>query len=416
MKIFFTIILLSVQTLSLFAQENFNQIRYKFYGFVRGDAMFDTRQSVAGNEGLFFLYPKDKEEDVNGEDLNQVSNSGIYAFNARTGVDITGLNIRNAKLSAKIEADFAGFSGSYGASSTVLRIRHAYLKADRKNSTLLFGQTWHPMFTPVFPNVISLSTGAPFTPFNRSAQIRYDYKIERVTLTGAAISQLQFLSYGPDGRSNIYQRNAVIPELFFGVNYTDSRISAGAGIDYLTLDPRTKSVVDTQTYKVDERISSLSYSAYCKYTKDLFSISAETVYGRNLAHLSMLGGYGIKSIDPTTGKQEYTNFTHSSSWLNISYGKKYMGNFFAGYTKNLGSKDALVEKTPVYGEGLSLNDLYRFCGTFSYNISKFSAGLEYELTTADYGNADSFNRNKGKYDSTHAVTNHRILGVIYYYF
>ncbi len=404
---------------SLFAQEEKNKFSTKFYGFVRGDYAYDTRQSVAPNEGLFFLYPKDKLLDANGEDLNAVSNSGFYAFNSRAGVDVTG-TMWEAGMLAKIEADFAGFSGA-NANSTVLRVRRAFMKMSWEKTSLLVGQEWHPMFLNVIPDVISLAAGAPFNVFNRSPQIRLDYKLKDFTLTGTALYQLQNTSAGPEGKSNNYQRTANVPELYLGVDYKKENFLAGIFVDYLTLKPRTQSSVsgtssETLTYKVDETLGSFSYGAYAGYTHQLLSISAKTILGQNLSDMCMLGGYGITKRDQVTGKQEYTNFKHSSSWVNASYGKKYKGNLFAGYTKNLGSDKALIENSYVYGEGLGINSLYRLVGTFSYNISKFSIGLEYELTSADYGDSGSYNWSKGTYDKTHGVTNHRVVGVACYTF
>ncbi len=404
--------------LGLFAQEDKNKFSTKFYGFVRGDYAYDTRQSVAPNEGLFFLYPKDKSLDANGEDLNAVANSGFYAFNSRAGLDVTG-SVWDATLLAKIEADFAGFSGA-NANSTVLRIRRAFMKMNWEKTSLLLGQEWHPMFLNVIPDVISLSAGAPFNVFNRSPQARLDYTINDFVLTGAALYQLQYTSAGPEGKTNNYQRNANVPELYLGVGYKKNNFQAGAFVDYLTLKPRTQASVETDAstliYKMDEHLSSFSYGAYAGYTHQLLSVSAKTILGQNLSDMCMLGGYGITQRDPATGKQEYTNFKHSTSWLNVSYGKKYKGNFFAGYTKNLGTDKALLQNTAVYGEGLNMNSLYRLVGTFSYNLSKFSLGLEYEMTSADYGDSGTFNWEKGKYNSTHNVMNHRIVGVACYNF
>lgn len=418
-KKLFAILTCVLFTLGLSAQEEKTKLTTKFYGFVRGDFAYDTRQSVAANEGLFFLYPKDELPDANGKDLNDVSNSGFYAFNSRLGVDVSGYSALNADLSAKIEADFAGFSGTNG-NSTVLRIRRAFLKMNWEDATLLLGQEWHPMFSNVIPDVISLSAGAPFNVFNRSPQLRLDYKINNIVLSGSILYQLQYTSAGPDGKTNNYQRNANVPELYLGAEYKNNGLSVGAFIDYLTLKPRTQTSVETPsgplTYKVDEHLNSFSYGAYAGYNNRLFSISAKTIFGQNLSDMCMLGGYGITKKDANTGEQEYTNFKHTSSWLNISYGKKYKGNLFAGFTKNLGTEKALLENSAMYGDGLSLDQLYRLVGTFSYNVSRFSLGVEYEMTTADYGDADAFNWKKGKYDKSHGVTNHRIVGVVCYNF
>ncbi len=414
-KKLFAVAFCILSAVTLVAQEGNNKFTTKFYGFVRGDYAFDTRQSVAPNEGLFFLYPKDKLPDANGKDLNAVANSGFYAFNSRAGVDVTG-SLWDANLLAKIEADFAGFGGA-NANSTILRIRRAFIKMNWEKASLLVGQEWHPMFSNVIPDVISLSAGAPFNVFNRSPQIRYDYKAGDFMLTGTALYQLQNTSAGPEGKSNTYQRNANVPELYLGIGYKNADFLAGVFMDYLTLKPRTQSTsADALTYKVDESLGSFSYGAYAGYTHQLLSVSAKTILGQNLSDMSMLGGYGVTQKDAVTGEQEYTNFKHSSSWVNVSYGKKYKGNLFAGYVKNLGTEKALLENSPVYGEGLSMNSLTRLVGTFSYNLPKFSVGLEYEMTTANYGDSGTFNWEKGTYNSTHGVTNHRIVGVVCYNF
>lgn len=415
MKFLAAIFSLFLFIIPLYSQEQSNSLTFKFYGFVRGDVFFDSRQSVASSEGLLFLYPKDIDRDAVGEDLNAQGSLGIYGFNSRPGVDISGLRVFNSDVTARIEADFAGFGGAYGT-STVLRIRHAYMKMQWKSSALTIGQAWHPFFGHVFPGQISLNTGAPFQPFSRNPQIRFDYKVNNITLSGATISQLQMNSSGPEGKSNVYQKNALLPELAAIIDYTNNSFTAGAGVSYLTLKPRIRSQWEDKLYKVNEKISSLSYTAYLKYTYDLFSASLRTVYGQNTSSLTMLGGYGIRSINETTGEKEYTNLTQTSNWLNLTYGNKYRGNLFIGYSKNLGSKDALVENSVLYGEGLNIKDLSRIAGTFSYNIPHFSLGAEYEFSHANYGDEGTFNWEKGTYSASHGVNNHRILGVISYIF
>jgi hypothetical protein len=272
--------------------------------------------------------------------------------------------------------------------------------------------------------VLALNTGAPFNPFNRSPQINYSYALDKVTFTGAALWQFQFVSAGINGKSMLYQKNANIPELYAGVDYKCKDLTFGAFANYLTLQLRSQSTAtkydeyyrpQKYTYKVNERLGSFSFGAYAGYTKNLFSIKAKSILGENLSNQTMLGGFGVSKIaDEATGKLEYTNFRHSTSWLNVTYGKKYQGGIFAGYIKNLGSQDELISPN-VYGEGMNMNELYRLCGTFSYNIPKFSVGLEYEFSTAAYGRGER-NLSDGLFDETHNVQSHRILGVICYYF
>ena len=146
---------------SAFAQKK--DFSYQFYGFIRGDLFYNTRANQAPVDGNFYLYPLDHDFDSQGKDLNATPNGSFYTFTTRLGLDMQGPKIGKAKSSAKIEADFGGFS----ASTTMLRIRQAYVALDWKHTKLLIGQTWHPLFGNVMPDVLNLSTGAPFQPFTR---------------------------------------------------------------------------------------------------------------------------------------------------------------------------------------------------------------------------------------------------------
>ncbi|MCC8133952.1 MAG: hypothetical protein LIP04_10570 [Tannerellaceae bacterium] len=383
---------------------------YKFYGFVRGDLFFNSRENVEVMDGIFYLYPSDKVEDANGEDLNANPNASFYSFTTRLGLEATGPQLGTAKASAKIEADFAGYSSA----TYLFRIRHAYVKFDwEKGSSLLLGQTWHPLFGDFYPDVNNLSPGTPFQPFNRSPQIRYTYRGNKFDLSASAIYQLMSLSGGPDGKTTSYLKNSVLPELYAGANYIHDGLIVGAGIELLSIKPRTQSTINDKTYKVNERLTTLSYTAQAKYEKGDFAIAGKTVVGSNLQHLTMPGGFGVTSIDPVNGKQDYTSTQHSTSWLNIVYGNRWKGGVMAGYSKNLGTFDPLVSTEKFYGSGLNIDQMSTGMFSFSYNLLHWKAGIEYSITTAWYGDIESCT---GKVKNTHAVTNHRLLWMFCYLF
>lgn len=403
------IVLLAGICMSLPAMAQKKNFTYKFYGFVRGDLFYNTRANMAPVDGNFYLYPLDKKPDADGKDLNANPNGSFYTFTSRLGVDATGPNIGTARSSAKIEVDFGGFSSS----TTMLRIRQAYVALDWEKSQVLIGQTWHPLFGSVFPDILNLSTGAPFQPFNREPQLRYQYKAGKVKLTASALWQLQYLSSGPNGMSEEYIKNSCVPELFIGADYASGGgWLAGGGVHLISLKPRTASVWNEKTYKVNERMTTLSYEAHVKYTGRNFAFAAKSLMASCLDHTALIGGYGISSINPDNGEQEYTPFRHSTSWVNVTYGTKWKGHFFAGYTKNLGTTDALASNTK-YGMGLDIDQVFSTNIAFSYNLPHWQIGLEYMPTTAWYGDTD---RASGKVVNTHSVTNHRILGLVMYYF
>ena len=190
--------------LALAGQAQKKNFTYKFYGQVRGDLFYNSRANEETVDGLFYLFPKDHQYDADGKDLNATPNGSFYLLYSRLGVDVTGPNIGKAKTSAKLETDFRGS----GSNWSILRIRHAYVNLDWGTSAVLVGQTWHPLFGDVSPQMLNLCTGAPFQPFNRSPQIRYRYTSSKgLQLTAAAIWQLQYLSAGPNGKSEEYIKN-----------------------------------------------------------------------------------------------------------------------------------------------------------------------------------------------------------------
>lgn len=258
---------------------------YKFYGQVRGDLFYNSRANAEIVDGLFHLYPKDVALDADGKDLNASPNGSFYLLYSRLGIDVQGPKVGSAKTSLKLEADFRG-SGSNWA---VLRIRHAYVNLDWGKSAVLIGQTWHPLFGEVFPQMLNLSTGAPFQPFNRSPQIRYRYTDNGWQLTGSVLWQLQYLSAGPNGKSEEYIKNSCVPEVYLGVDYKKPGWQVGAGMEILSLVPRTQNEVDGKIYKVSERVTSVSGEAHVKYQDANWLVMAKTLLASNLTQTCMLG-------------------------------------------------------------------------------------------------------------------------------
>lgn len=379
--------------------------KFKFYGQIRTDFYYNSRANEETVDGLFYMYPKDKVRDPDGNDLNSTSNSNFYTLYSRLGVDVAGPKLGTAKTSAKVEIDFRGTGTSY----SVVRLRHAYLNLDWGKSALLLGQTWHPLFGDVSPQILNLSVGAPFQPFSRAPQIRYRYTNRNFQLTGAAVWQSQYLSQGPAGKSQEYIKKGCVPEIYIGADYKKDGLLAGVGVELLSLKPRT---VSTEGYKVDERITTLSYEAHVKYTNKNWFIGAKSVLGSNLTQASGLGGFGIKSINERTGEQKYTPIRFSSSWLNAVYGQKWKPGIFVGYAKNLGTSDAL-ESEKLYGTGTNLDQLVTAGAELTYNVPHWKFGLEYTLSSAWYG---SLKHSNGKIIDTHAVCNNRIVAVAMFMF
>ena len=381
-------------------------VGYQLYGFVRNDFYINSRQNFEVLDGLFSIFPKPVDINTNGKDKNAVPNAEMLSVATRLGIDFRGTPIMGAKSTAKIECDFAGISTSY----YLIRIRQAYLKLNWEKTELLVGQTWHPLFGSVLPTVPSLNTGSPFQPFNRSPQVRAKHMLtNELSVIGSVNYQMQYMSQGPLGASPSYLKNALLPDIFVGLESKSKHWISGVGFD-------------TKTLKInDASLTSGSAVAYTQYADNQLQIKAKAIYGQNLSDHLMIGGYGI-SNESTTNNIVYTNFNTLSSWLNLVYGTKVQTGIFVGFSQNLGTNENLnIDAAGIitaYGYGFYadtqqlMDRIYRIAPHITYNLSNFKLGFEYELTSADYGKIQG----NGRIENSSTATNHRAMATISYIF
>lgn len=411
----------------------------EFYGFVRFDAFLDSYKGLNAANEQFFIVPQFAGVDANGKHINQTPTYNFSAMATRVGIRINGPEILKARTTANIETDFAGDLGSNPA---MLRVRQANAVFSWSKSSLLVGQTWHPFWSgKVFPIVGGLNTGAPFQPFNRSPQIRMDYKpTPQLILSGALVSEFQYKSFGfsridsmyPSAmicsdKSETFNRNAAIPEMIVNAEINKAGFTIGAGTSLKYIQPTLYTVEmvpgkDRKKFVTTELLQSLSFVGYMQYVKNKFTIKTKGVLGQNMTHLNIPGGYGVKSVDPTTGAMTYTPYNSFTSFINAVYGSKYQVGIFGGYMQNLGTKEALYnfgsEAAPeAVTPGLvpKIASIYRVAPSFAVNISKLRLVLEYEMTNATYGTGN-INIIDGLYSNSVDVTNHRALLMMMYSF
>ncbi len=408
---------------------------FKPYGFIRNYFTYDSRESISGTGDLYNYQPKDQNLNAYGDDLNATSTFRFLSLTTRVGLNIVDYKWRNTEFSGKIEADFyAGLSTKTNQTHSVsgtaqFRLRQAYVTLgwdslkmgkDFARVDLTIGQTWHPMAADLC-DVIALASGAPFGPFNRSPQVKMDARLGKyVTLTAAGLWQMQYLSTGPEGQSAEYMLYSKTPEAYLGLSFHDKGFLMRVGADVLSIQPRHLGKVvpipgDTVTVTVKDRITTASPFIYLQYKKGEFSIKAKSIFAEAGEHMNLNSGYGISKINPD-GSYEYTPLRNSSSWISIVYGgkvgaqedkhpQKLQGILFAGYIHNFGTKDTLVGSlyTPRPN---TMREMWRLTPTLLYTVGKFQVGLEYEITSVQYGKG--LDTHGLAQNDLHWVTNHRL--------
>jgi len=428
---------------------------FKFYGFIRNYFTYDSRESISGTADLYNYMPRDEkwnqtelEAQTSGvprEDLNAVSTFRFLSLTTRMGVNIVDYKWRGIEFGGKIEADFyAGLStkgtGTHSLSGVAqLRLRHAYMTMawdslrmgkDIARLELTIGQTWHPMAADLC-DVIALNSGAPFGPFNRSPQVRFDARLGKyVTLTAAGLWQMQYLSTGPDGQSGEYIAYAKTPEAFLGLSVHNKGFLMRAGADVLSIRPRhlgTRLAADGITsvqVSVNDRITTVSPYLYLQYKQGEFSIKAKTILAEAGEHMNMNGGYGVIGTN-ADGSWEYAPLRSSASWVSMVYGgnvgsqedkhpQKLQGILFAGYIQNLGlTHGTLIDANSDGSLDLytarpnTMNRMWRLSPTLLYTVGKFQLGCEYEITSVHYGSGLDATNGLAQ-SNLHWVTNHRV--------
>lgn len=406
---------LMLVSLGVFAQEN--TAKFKWYGFIRNYFAYDSREMVSGTEDFFTYVPKDVNMS-GGVDLNQISSFRFASLTSRLGLDVTGYEIEDWKLSARIEADF--YSGVSGVTGTAqFRLRQAYFTMADEDFSLKVGQAWHPMAADM-PDVFSLNAGAPFGPFNRSPLVQGTEKIgEHFYFDLALIWQMQYASAGPNGQKADYIKYSKTPEFFLGLTYKNGGFTAKTGWDMLSIKPRKLNTAGSAF--VDDRITTSSVFFYTQYVKDNFSIKSKTTLAEAGEHMNLNGGYAVTRMNGD-GSWEYTPTRNLSSWISVKYGKKLQGVLFGGFAKNFGTSEQIISPDMLYFSKNSfsnLNRLYRITPTVLYNLGKVTFGLEYEFTSAEYGKWDVLSEDYKFGLATgdlHWVSNHRLQAMLRYSF
>jgi hypothetical protein len=421
MRRFSAVFLLFWSVLAFSQEVKLKESTLEFYGFVRNEFYIDSYKGLDAAHDQFYLVPLYVGQDANGEDINEQTSANLSAITTRLGLRVTGPEIFGAKTSANIEFDFAGILKS---EPTLFRIRHAYSAFAWKKSKLLIGQTWHPFWGgTIYPIVGALNTGAPFQCFSRTPQVRYDIYSGKFSFGGALLYELQYASKAFESSnyttSNQAKRNGVLPEMNLVMEFKNKDFTAGCGVLYNRIKPRMTNTGTDGLYKSNEFIAGKGAMAYAKYVHHKFAIISKGYYGQNMNQITLLGGYGVASVNTRTGAETYTNYTNYTALVDALYGKKWQAGLLLGIGDNFGTSDPLYNdgsnKARTTGLLQNVNSIFRVAPSISFNYSKLRMVAEIEHTTADYG-VGSLNFENGLYSDTHKTTNNRLNLMMMYLF
>lgn len=408
MKNYLIIMVILLAFISADAQE----FGIKFNGFVKTDVILNTRKNDEIRDGEMFFYPLPKSTNiVTNEDFNESLNFNMLSFQSRLTGNITAPDFLGAKVTGMLETEFFGTSE---ADINGMRLRHAMMKLDWGSEKLLIGQYWNPLFfEDAFPKVIAYNTGAPFIPFARNPQIRFAFNpAKEFEINLAAMSQRDFTSSGPQGASNIYLKNNVIPILNLGLRYKTEDLFIGANAQYKSLKPAEYL---PNNKKNEETISGIVANGVIKISpSEDFYATVMGTYGQNSNDLFMLGGYSsYNSIVGADTLIKYTPWNYFSGMLDLQYGKKLMVGLLFGYSMNLGLSEKNIGTYKNYMRGENIENLMRISPRIVYRNGNVQFAGEIDYSIATFG---VYNQSDAKFINTESVNGLRVLLGAYLFF
>lgn len=401
-------------------------------GYVKADVIVDSRQVDGSREDFIIFFPERKLLDSTCHDKNSPGQFHMYPLETRLRVTFSGPDVFDAKAHGVIEVDLLGrpFDDD---SLDIVRLRHAFLEIEWEHTTLLFGQTWHPMFSELaFPHTLTFGAGLPLAPFSRNPQVRLTHRVNNVETLLFVGSQIDFTNVGIIGgdadlcivvRDSQFARNSLIPNVHMQARfYWDEYNVIGAGADFKAIMPRLVSCADISD---TERLFSAALMAFAKVRHNDWTAKSQFTFGHNIDNLSMIGGYGVACVDKETDRRRYTNLTTAAVWLDVSRSGDIEPGIFIGYSKNLGAGDSLAPledfqqdfmiqsfRDIVFGRGNEIDDLWRVAPRVYWHVKPVVFGAEITFTRAAFGTINQC----GKVENTCPVNNFRFQAAAYYYF
>jgi len=393
------LLLLTVTTISGFAfsQSAKKTKKVDISGSIRFQMFYDSYRSVEARDGVLLFFPVSDD----GTDYVQKSKIGASSAFSRIRAKYSGGEAFGAGISGVVEGDFFGTTNG---DILELRMRHTFVKMSWEKSNLLFGQSWHTIVdTDVIPGGL-LVANLPYWPLMRSPQISYDYKLNSgLSITGAALVHGYHKVKGPA----LAQRASSLPEFAIKVKYKSENIVAGVNGGVLTLQPRDTTDTGINTSK---KISTPYFGGFFRLNTSPIVFKAQAIYGQNLTHFRMIGGYGAAD---NTDDYDYSALNTFTAWADIATTNKVQLGLMTGYSTILGSNDDYYSLAG-YTRAESVSVVYRIAPRIVLVSDKMKIGLEYSLNTAIYATATD---SKGKATSTDdPVSGHRIQFSVQYDF
>jgi hypothetical protein len=393
-------------------------------GYIIHEPFWDTRQVVADDEGVYLFFPRRKNIDPVGKDINSIGEANMAEMESRFRISLYGPEIAGATSFGYLEFDFIGtldFANTFRD-----RLAFFSLTWQDSKSKLMFGQFYNPArlaHLDLDPKVVAFNVAAPIHPDAFNPQFRFTQGFgNNLHMLVAAYTQLSQVSLGPIGPNSVYLRRSRMPDMHVQIwaGPEDTTYILGVAGDVKRLIPR---LVTNNDFVAHESITSWAFFAFAKYTYTPLSIRSQLSWAQNGADYHLLGGYAVKNIDPITDHRTYTNITFLTYWIDLNIDKKISPGLFCGVGKNLSTNACIipakcntclgVEERLIYALGADIHNMIKIMPRIRFHFKPMTFAAEVDWSWIRYGCIEDFGCTM---QTTDSVSNVRILLATYFYF
>lgn len=389
-------------------------VKLQWFGYVKAEAIYDSRQVFGFREDQLLYYPEKKIFDTRGQDINARGTFDIYAIQSRLDLAGIGPQIGCTESGFLIETDFLGRTD---ATINEFELRQAIMVLHANGITFLAGQTWHPISLPVeFPNTISFNEGIPMNPFALQPQFRFTFANEYAELMLSAIGFLGDRPFGPTLVGSKAMRDSLMPDfnILLKINQNEDNYLM-ADFDVMRLMPR---LVSDLNYIDRNVFTAISASIVSCISHNQFVWFNRIMYAEDAQMFEMIGGFAIHSINPLTDEHTHVPLRTIAASTELIWKGNWEPGIFVGFVKNIGASKTIIPNfgpdnhTGVFSLGPDIDRIYRISPRVRYYNKNFILGLELEYTNAAYGIITTH----GDVTNAIPVSNTRFLFATYYVF
>jgi len=385
---------------------------YRFTGQTTLEGAYDSRQIQAFFQDSIAYFPLPITFDPRGLDVFDKDQATLVGLSVSARTLFIGPSIWGATTNGRVDLGFGGLSDK---TIWIARLSNAYINFIWRRSTeLRIGHYYHPMaLAKVYPTNVNGGEGIGYDPSRKSPIIRIRHNTGNWKFVFAIAKQF----------NSEASRWAVLPDLFFQLNFYQHENMYGAGVCYRAEVPRVETDFG---YKTTEQLNMLYTFAFARIVHHLFIIKARVTYLENGPAFGTIGGYAVADRNTITDNRQLVPLRNMTFWVEAIFkgSKTLEPAVFVGLSKALGAASKIIKcyrnedgADVNLSTGITnVNYMFALAPRLRAVFKSLILGFEVEYTRAAFARASTEQGWQNDYDEYGKIVNSKASGNLALYF